>query len=165
MSQEATRILSSPATFVLKFVLPVAFGGLLSVVAIVMFLTPSGWRSTIDVRDRLWFLGGTLIGTVFIVWYVGSLKRVRMDERALYISNYFTEIVVPLTEVTEIRRSLYGSLNPTTIEFGSPTAFGSSIEFLPAFRWGSLLGSPPVTEEIREAVAKAKGIDAGESRL
>ena len=39
------------------------------------------------------FLGIWILGTTVILWTNAGLKRVRMDERQLYVSNYLKEIL------------------------------------------------------------------------
>ncbi len=38
------------------------------------------------------FLGGMVIGGLFLYWAVPALERVALDEDSLYISNYFREV-------------------------------------------------------------------------
>src|ERR1043165_3097168 len=45
------------------------------------------------------FLIAWLGGTTFIIWFARPLKRVQADEQSLYISNYFSEVTVPLAAV------------------------------------------------------------------
>jgi hypothetical protein len=107
-------------------------------------------------------LGATILGPALLRWAFGSLKRVRMGDRALYISNYSREVSVPLTDVTQVTHSRWGhNIRALTIHFRSATRFGSSIDFVPKLRWGSRLGSPPVAQEIRAAVARASGQGPG----
>lgn len=159
--QAEPRTLSSPATFVLKFVLPIAFGTSFGTGTLLLYLQPTSWQAPLSPQDKLMILGAGALGLAFIWWFGGSLKRVRMDDTALYVSNYSKEIAVPLTEVTDVTQSWGASVNPVTIAFRSATEFGTSVEFIPELRWGSLLGSPPVTKEIQAAVARAGGQGPG----
>ena len=77
-----------------------------------------------------------------------------MDEKSLYISNYFTEIVVHLSDVAEVIGYRWSSNYPVTIRFCVATAFGWRIIFLPKVRY-SFFGPHPVVEQIRRAVAQA----------
>ena len=69
---------------------------------------------------------------VGLVRTLGFLKRVEVDDDALYISNYTTELRIPLSEVFAVYAS-GGSqgLTRVSIAFRNPSAFGQSIEFLP----------------------------------
>src|SRR6266550_3217326 len=103
--ESGPRTLSSAQTFWLKFVFPVAWIGGFALVTLSLFLSPSSWHGRDggppDPELKWFFLFGTIVGTAFIWWACVGLKRVRMDARALYVSNYSTEIVVPLANVAE----------------------------------------------------------------
>ena len=98
--------LSSAQTIVMKFVFPVVWIGGFATATLSLFLFPNSWHGTDGgppEADMKWFfLFATVVGTVFTWWACVRLKRVRMDDRALYISNYSTEIVVPLANVAEV---------------------------------------------------------------
>ena len=75
----------------------------------------------------MWAL--TVLG---LVRSVGFLKRVEADDDALYVSNYTTEVRIPLSQVTEVRESGGAKgLTRVSIALRNPSAFGQSIEFLP----------------------------------
>jgi hypothetical protein len=80
-----------------------------------------------------------------------------MDAKALYISNYMTEITVPLTNVAEVTGSRWSNTHDVTIRFHTQTEFGPKIVFIPKSQL-FLIGRPhPVVAEIRSAVARANG--------
>src|SRR5665213_2050306 len=43
-------------------------------------------------QDKFVFLGVWILGSAFILWTGVRLKRVRMDERQLHVSNYFRAV-------------------------------------------------------------------------
>lgn len=149
--------LSSARTPFLKIAYPIALPGLFASATLFMFLSPPP-----DLPARLpWvFLFFTVAGSVFIWWIYVPLKRVRMDDRALYISNYMKEIVVPLSNVAELTESWWLSDHPVTIRFHSATEFGSHIVFTPKLRWFGAWSSHPVVAEIRGAVARGRAAGA-----
>jgi len=81
-----------------------------------------------------------------------------MDDKALYISNYSTEIVVPLNNVAGVTENVLINIHPITILFRSETEFGSQIVFMPESRWFGFWSSHPVVGEIQNAVARAGGV-------
>jgi hypothetical protein len=85
------------------------------------------------------------------------LKRVRIDDKVLYVSNYVTEIAVPLVNVAEVRENRWVNIHAITIQFHSATEFGSRIVFMPKARWFGFWSSHPVVAEIRAAVNRATG--------
>ena len=157
------QTLSSAETFVMKFVFPVLWIGGLALAALSLFLFPDSWQGA-DGRppeaDVKWFLlFATIAGSAFIWWACVRLKRVRMDAKALYISNYSTEIVVPLALVAAVTENRWVNSHPVTIAFHSDTEFGSEVTFMPKVRWFALWSPHPVVEEIRLAVNRATGRD------
>ena len=107
------------------------------------------------------FLAAWLIGTGFIVWFCGCLKRVQVDEEALYISNYWSEVRIPLTEVSHFTRS-YMSRPPTvTVHLRTLSPVGQHVVFIPKFRW-VLFGTHPIITELQALCDRAnakEGID------
>jgi len=66
-------------------------------------------------------------------WLGFSLKRVRMDAEALYVSNYLREIRIPLSDVQHVSEILgRRHWNRVTITLRCDTPFGRKIDFLPA---------------------------------
>jgi hypothetical protein len=160
--QEPRRLLSSQQTFWMKVIFPIFWIGGFAVATITLWLPGGGgWEGAngepVDPAFKWFFLGMTSVGTVFIWWICMRLKRVQMDNSALYISNYSTEIVVPLNNVAGVTENRLINIHPVTIVFRSETAFGSQIVFMPESRWFGFWSSHPVVEEIQNAVARAVG--------
>jgi hypothetical protein len=116
--------LSSATTFWLKFVFP--------------------W---------IWiFLAAWLAGIVFILWICADLKRVRMDQDTLYISNFRREIAVPLSEIDSVAENRWINIHPVAIVFRHPTELGGRITFMPTVRMFELTWAPhPVVAQLRMA--------------
>jgi len=156
------RTLSIRSTFYMKFILPILWIGAFTAVTLSLFLSPESWRyaNGDDPGGLKWvFLFMTLLGTAVFgsVWM--PLKRVRMDDGSLYISNYLTEVIVPLANVAEVTESRWLGNHPVTIHFRSATRFGSRVTFMPKIRWFYFWPPHPVVEEIRAAVRRAIGSD------
>ena len=87
------------------------------------------------------YCGGS---TLFIRWQCLRLKRVCLDQEALYVSNYVVERRIPLTEVSRVwQPGVIGGA--VVVEFHTLTAFGRRIVFMPS----RLLGPHPIGEELR----------------
>ncbi len=154
------RRLSSAQTFLTKIVLPVVWIGGFALATASLFFTPGMWQGDGLPRDpnlRWLFLGITLVGGYFIGWSCVRLKRVRMDDQMLYVSNYVTEIAVPLANVARVSENRWLRDHPVTIEFYTETEFGARIVFMPKTRWWGSWSSHPVVQEIRTAAARATG--------
>jgi len=101
------RTLSSRATLFWSFVAPILLIVGLSCVLLLCWL---GKISEVDGRPMS--VEGLCWGTLIwagLVWgtvgFLGDLKRVDVEDDALYVSNYFTEVRIPLSEVTVVRES------------------------------------------------------------
>jgi hypothetical protein len=146
------RTLSSARTFFSKIIFPTFWIGGFCLSTLKLFLSPA------PAPLRWIFLFGTAVGTLFLWWICFPLKRVRMDDQALYISNFKTEIAVPLHNVAEVTENYWLNDHPVTIRFHSGTGFGTKIVFVPKQGWFTWWwSSHPVVAEIRGAVARASG--------
>jgi hypothetical protein len=89
---------------------------------------------------------------------------VRADEAYLYVSNFRTEVRIPLAALARVCDNRWVSGDPVTLEFRVPTPFGQRIVFLPEARWFVwpwLWTHHPVVAELRELSARAGGPAAG----
>ncbi len=108
------RTLSSASTFWMKFVFPPVWILSFGIVAILLSFGGLNDRSNAmpSSQMKFAFLGAWILGTTLILWTSAGLKRVRIDDRQLYVSNYIREISVPfshffpvgLTNTVEPRR-------------------------------------------------------------
>ncbi len=150
------RTLSSSQTFWIKVVFPLLWIGGFSAGTLAMFLQPG--QDSVEPPAIKWiFLMATIAGAAFLYWGCIRLKRVRMDDQALYVSNYLREIRIPLQQVETIGENKWINLHPVTIEFHDKTDFGQRIVFMPKVRWFAFWSSHPVVEEIRQAVSVSVG--------
>ena len=89
-------------------------------------------------------------GSAFILWTCAPLKRVRIQQNDLYISNYFKEIKVPLTSVSDVTEIRWINIHPVTVHFKRDTEFGHKITFMPTARLFAFMSSHPIVSELRE---------------
>lgn len=147
-----TKTISSAQTFIMKVVFPTlwisGFG----------FGTASLWLDLMHGKNgasapgemKFMFLAMWLAGTAFILWSCARLKRVRLDDKHIHVSNYLREISIPLNliaDVSEIRRI---NIHPVTIHFRKDTHFGRSITFMPTIRFFALWSSHPIVAELMQ---------------
>ena len=104
----------------------------------------------IDLLLKLQFLVVWILGTAFVLWACAGLKRVRVDEKSLYVSNYRREISIPFAMISEITENRWLNLHPVTVHFRIHTEFGQKISFMPTARLFGLLSSHPVVTELRQ---------------
>ena len=139
----------------MKFVFPI---GWISVVGIITLLF---WLKSIqdtvcrcncpDPESKWLFLAFLIIGSAFTLWVGVGLKKVRIDQEFLYISNYRKEITVPLNMVRLVTENRWINIHPVTIHFRAPTEFGEKVTFMPTARYGGFFRSHPVVSELRKA--------------
>jgi hypothetical protein len=145
------RTLSSTWTFWAKFLFPaiwiLAFG-------CVTFFWSGGPQQTKFVFLIVW-----IAGTTSILWAYAGLKRVRMDERQLYVSNYFRGIDVPFSAITNVKQNRWINSRPITIYFRDATQFGDRVTFMPKQRIQFWRIDPVVNELKQLAGLVAPGPD------
>src|SRR5690349_15578996 len=144
--------LSSAWTFSAKFVFPVlwisGFG----------LGTVSLWLDAFHGRNnelppsvmKFVFLGMWIVGSAFILWACAGLKRVRVDERQLFVSNYLREICIPFSAVREVSQNRWLNIRPITIYFRDVTEFGDRATFMPKMRFAIRFWHvDPVVDELK----------------
>lgn len=95
------------------------------------------------------FLAAWIAGTSFFCWACARLKRVRIEDSAIYVSNYLKEIRIPFDAVADVTENRWINIHPVTIHLRSATRFGNRITFMPKMRVFSW-GPHPVVAELRE---------------
>ncbi|MGB7745704.1 MAG: hypothetical protein WBN75_00235 [Verrucomicrobiia bacterium] len=145
------RTLSSVQTFWMKFVFPAIWISMFGLGTLGLFLDVFHDRGDAAPPDWMkWqFLAIWIIGSVFIWWGCVRLKKVRTDGSAIYVSNYFKEVRIPLDAVREVSENRWINIHPVTIHFRHDTPFGDRVVFMPTIRFFSWR-SHPVVRELRE---------------
>jgi hypothetical protein len=103
------------------------------------------------------FWGMWCLGTLFACWWGYRLKRVAVDGDSIYLSDYFQEVELPLSDILAVTENRWIDLHPVTIEFASETPWGHYIKFMPKVRilvpqWFS----HPIVAELRDMVYWAR---------
>jgi hypothetical protein len=155
------RTLSSDWTFFEKFIVPalclIGFG--LGTCTLYLANNHVGGKGGVNsILEVRWiFLVVVLLAAASVYWFCIRLKQVRIDDEALYISNYLKEVRVPLRDIAEVTENRWVNIHPVTIAFQSDTEFGRSILFMPQIRWFGW-SSHPVVGELREAARRAASV-------
>jgi hypothetical protein len=102
------------------------------------------------------FLAVTLAGAASLYWFCMRLKRVEMDDVALYVSNYLQETSVPLQDIDDVRENRWVNIRPVTVTFRTATDFGERVVFMPTTRWWRFWREHPVVDELRRAAQRAR---------
>jgi hypothetical protein len=130
------RTLSSAQTFWMEFVFPTIWISMFGLGTFAMFLGAfRGTHNTAPPEAMKWsFLAAWIVGTAFIYWGCARLKRVRINESAIYVSNYRKEIRIPFDDIAHVTENRWINIHPVTVHFRSATAFGDRIVFIPKIR-------------------------------
>src|SRR5205814_655473 len=98
------RTLSSAQTFLMKVIFPVVWIAGFGLGTLALWFDalcgPAGERAPPEMKWQ--FLGAWVAGSSFILWGCAGLKKVRIDHKFLYVSNYRREIVVPLSSIESV---------------------------------------------------------------
>jgi hypothetical protein len=149
------HLLSSRGTFLVKILFPIVWTPLMAALVLGIFLSPihsSGPDAFILNLEKGIFIFIMLVVGISILSTIIPLKRVLMDDKALYISNYLTEIIVPLNNVSKVSENRWANYRPVTICFRTSTKFGNKISFMPQELWITPWSPHAVVEEIQMAV-------------
>ena len=133
------RVISSAQTFIIKFIIPV--------VAVVFF----AFANTLADRGT-WpiFLPLEGIACVSIYWYYVRLKKVAIDSEGLVISNYIREVRVPWRDIIKATGSRWLKTRQVAVTFDRDIGFGTSIVFMPKFRFLWPGREHPIAQELRD---------------
>jgi len=142
--------LSSRLTFFTKVIFPIAWISGFCIGTIAMWVSDNAPNQV-----KRGFLACLILGSLFIWWSCARLKRVRIDGRTLYISNYLREIALPLNIVEHVSENRAINIRPVTLYFRRATDFGNKILFMPKARMMWFWHSHPVVGEIRQMVERA----------
>ena len=122
--------LSSRATFVMKFVFPaiwiVGFGA--STVAMLRGARGSSPHAMAGawILTALW-----LACSAVLLWFCAPLKRVRLRNGCLLVSNFRSEIEIAPGDIERVTQNKWVNFRPITIHLRAPGVFGRKISFIP----------------------------------
>jgi hypothetical protein len=147
------QTISSAWTFSAKFIFPVVWISGFGLATIVPWL--GGFHDRNDVLPppqlKFVFLVVWILGSTFILWASAGLKRVRIDERHLQVSNYLREICIPFTAIIDVKQNRWINSRPVAIYFRDPTEFGDRVTFMPKQRFRIMFWrNDPVVDELKQ---------------
>ena len=144
----SARTISSAQTFWMKFVFPTIWISMFGLGTLGQFLgTFRGPDNTPAPPDMKWgFLAAWVVGTIVIYWTCASLKRVRVEDSAIFVSNYLKEIRIPSDAIAAVTENRWINIHPVTIHLRSATEFGDRITFMPKIRIFGWRRDPVVAE-------------------
>jgi hypothetical protein len=132
------RVISSAQTFFAKFIL---------LFVIVAFFSYGYSLAGSRVLPILAPAGVLLAASIY--WFYVRLKKVAIDSEGLAISNYVREVRVPWRDVIKVTGSRWKKTRQVTITFDRDIGFGTSIVFMPKFRFLWPGREHPIAQELR----------------
>jgi hypothetical protein len=150
------KTLSSSTTFFQKFILS---GILISIACLLLYVLI--WELLQKCEGLSWLAAvceliaiGSGIACCYLVTLVTiPLKKVSVDARNLYISNYSREITVPLSDIEQVKELYEFKFKPILIYLKRPGVFGQKIKFMPhiKLKWWE---EHPVVDELLQAAVQ-----------
>ena len=138
--------LSSSLTFWHKFLFPAiwitGFG----------IGTISLWTTSDDSSMKWDFLCVWLVGSSFLLWHAILLKKVTLHNDHLIVQNYFSENIVPISNIKEVTQSWFVHPPIVKLMLDPPCEFGDKIVFIPRFKVNLRVWGNPITEQLRQLV-------------
>lgn len=133
------RTLSAGTTFLFKYLFPVVWIGGFGMGTLELWFHPedvvfNGVRGAASRGDQWWFLAAWVVGSAFLLWMAFPLKRVRLTEQGLHVSNYRTEILIPFGAIARVEQNRWINVRPVTVHLRHDSPFGRRITFMPAGR-------------------------------
>ena len=144
------RVISSAQTFITKFILPFV------IVAVLAYgISLAGSR----VLPIFAPLGALVIASIY--WYYVRLKKVAVDSAGLVISNYVREVRVPWRDIIKVAGSRWEKTHHVTVTFDRDIGFGTSIIFMPKFRFLWPGQEHPIAQELRDLILMNRDQQSG----
>jgi hypothetical protein len=148
------RTVSSLQTLFVKIVFQFVFGGLALWMLVLSFVN---FRE-IGFPHALFMLGW-MVGGFAACWLGFQLKKVSVDDKFLYVSNYLKEISIPLSDIELVTQNKWLNVRPVTVHLKRVSVFGCKIKFMPPVEFKFGFKDHPVVEELWK-LAKAQNTGA-----
>ncbi|MGJ5813410.1 hypothetical protein [Paludibaculum fermentans] len=138
---ESPTWLSGPIlTFINKLVMPVAWFCFVTGVPAWVFITTG--RISIA-RDFYPLVAFTLVTTVLLSWFTAHLQLVGYQGRHLIVANYWKKALIPFRQVEAVESVWWYKGRAVRIRFTEPTAFGSTVYYMPKWAlFGGMFSKP-----------------------
>ncbi len=130
--------LSSRWTPFYKFVIPLLVFGGIATSTLMSYLHPGPQKmppGLAPYQARILMAVAAVIAIAVMWWALGRLMRVELDDDELIVSNYRTEIRVPLANVAKIGGPSRSNPPRYTLTFEEPTDLGRTVAFIPPIAW------------------------------
>lgn len=141
------RELSSKQTFLLKIILPIFFVAMLMTVFAGIIIS-SKKVELLPLLIIFPLIG--LVGIFAMYLTVMRYKKVAVDDEFLYVSNYRTEIKIPVSNIADVTEIKWVRTRPITIHLKSDSEFGRKIVFTSKMNGFRVFADNPIVAELKE---------------
>jgi hypothetical protein len=122
--------LSSRATFAMKFVFPTVWVVGFGASTVVTLRSARGAAS--HAMSGAWMLAAIWLAcSAVLLWFCAPLKRVRLRNGRLLVSNFRREIEIAPADIARVTQNKWVNLRPISIHLRAPGVFGRQISFIP----------------------------------
>ena len=146
------RQISSQLTFLHKFITPGIFLIYIIGLGIQHFTRWFSMKAYGEGSVMLLIPMAFMIVSILFSW---PLKKVYVDERNLYVSDYRVEATIPIADIARVSEFFFSEPRRVTIHFKEPTIFGRKIVFLATYRFApfSAFYSHPIVSQLRQMIS------------
>ncbi len=162
------RVISSSITVFYKFVFPTIWLAPFAIGTCGLYIN-AVMNTNAQARGQsqllcIPFTMALLVGGACFYELFKRLNKVAIDRDHLLVCNYFSEFVVPLSDIESVTEIVWINIHPVTISFKTETPFGKKIVFMPKMRLFGAFQTHPVVAEQRELAAQPKPLGLESSR-
>ncbi len=147
------RELSSKLTVLTKIILPGSIILTMGIITLTMFLETG---ASDQPPPKFSLLGMEIFVVTALYLTVMKYKKVFLDDKFLYVSNYLKEIEIPLSNIGDVTEIVWIRGHPVTIHLKTPSDFGSKITFTPKSKGFRFFSANPLVEELKELAKNAE---------
>lgn len=146
------RLLSSRLTYFYKWIFPpvwiITFG----------FFTYLVWAgSCYTYGITKWLILICLIGCSFyLFWFSSRLKKVKLQDEYLIVSDYISEELVPLAQIVEVKETRLWNPKLIKLSLARPGRWGNEIVFIAPVGFYFVWSNHPLVEELRNIIKNKK---------
>ena len=148
-----TEKLSSSLTIFYKIAFPITWILFFGLGTLVLW---TNHDNTIQNYNDKWrFLIAWIAATSFMLWFSLRLKEVNLSNDRLLVDNYITEIEIPISNVKRVKEIWLFHPHTIKLTVDPPSKFGSTIVFVPRFKFDLKVWGSPVAQQLKELINKS----------
>ena len=154
--RQVTRRLSSRTTAVYKFGFPLLWIVGVGLVTIALWFDWINEPEPTPGEVKWIFIFAWIVGSTIVIWFSRRLRSVHLQGDHLLVSDYLTEIKMPLTELEEISETRYWNPKMITLRVRRGSWYPEQIVFLAPLAFQAPYSDHPVVRDLRRAVSESE---------